>query len=562
MKRFLPLMVALLLSSMALAQAPGTEKVTARLDRNRISMNETATLTVSVQGLSSNVQLPEPKSRNGGLQFNHIGQRFSMTSINGVSNAATEYDYEVVPVKGGRHIIEPISGTVSGIRFTTKSLRLEVTSGQSGVTVNPSTGYRNPYMNRRNRIRRNVFTQRGRPDDVLLEAKLKPDVVYKHQPTVFNLKLMNAVQLYADPRYHPVSPTGFLAVPHKAKSGQEYRNGRTYQVNEIDTAFYPLTEGTYEFPATEIKVQTGSIYLPAKSLVTKKQTLKVLPLPTKDRPRSFTGAVGESFEISAFLSEKSVVEGQTVTLTVSVKGDGHLQLVPYPYIPDLDGVERKQASSPSTTTIKNGKLDSRRTYNFRLKPTKAGTFDLSDIAIAFFRPSQERYEIVKSAPLKLEVKPGGEALRTGGSELAKELKEPDRPMIDPGNSHFVVPHLESRLFFGSLVLLVLGLLLNLRGQLNLKSGTKGSAWSRGRKHTDLSALLAHLSEIAPGPDSLSRQRHLLSLGWSDQQIEKLEQLRTQASGALYASFSGGPPPPKVSELSSVLRTLLKEVKKR
>lgn len=548
------LLLVLLLSSAALAQVPGSDKVSARLSHAQISLDQSATLTVSVQGISSDVRLSEPSSRGGGLQFNHIGQRFSMTNINGVSNAATEYDYEVVPLKKGRHIIEPITGTVSGMTFSTDSLRLEVTDAQG----RQPQGY-NPFdpYSRRQRGRSVFDPPVSRPDDVLLEATLLPDTVYKHQPTIYNLKLLTAVNLYGDPRYTPISPTGLLMVPYAQENKDERRDGRNYQVSEVNAAFFPLTEGEYEFPATEVKVRTGPFAAP-KPLNTGKKILKVLPLPTEGRPRSFTGAVGEEFQIRATLNQNEVVEGQTVELTISVSGDGHLELVPYPYLPEWNGIEHKQTTSPSTTSVENGKLVSKRTYNFRLKTTRAGEYDMSDIALAFFRPSQERYEVIKASPMHLTVKPGGQALREEGSKLLKELAEPDQPALDPGASGLEPPHLQTRFFALAAGLLLLAVALNFSSA--GLSVTRASLLGGGRvKHDSLPALLDHISQLAPGPDTLSRQRELLSKGWSDHQIAQLENLRTEANRVLYGA---GDESQTLAQLSQRLKALLKEARKR
>lgn len=553
MRRLLLLLTLLFATSAA--QLPGADKVSAKLSQSQLSISETAILTVSVQGLAGDIRLSEPSSRGGGLQFNHIGQRFSMTSINGVSNTATEYEYEVVPLKKGRHIIDPISVTVSGMNLSTESLRLEVVDsrGSSGPSYTPHNPY-SPYTRRHSR--RSLFEpQRSRPDDVLLEAELLPEKVYKHQPTLYSLRLLTAVNLYGDPRYSPVSPTGLLMVPFAQENKTERRHGRDYQVSEVNAAFFPLTEGTYEFPATEVKVRTGPFSSP-KPLIAGKQKLTVVPLPSEGRPRSFTGAVGEDFQIQALLKQTEVVEGQTVELSVSVSGDGHLELVPYPYLPEWDGIEHKQTTSPSTTTVENGKLVSKRTYNFRLKPTRAGSYDMSEIALAFFRPSLERYEVIKAAPMTLNVRPGGEALRKDGSDLSKELPEPDQPALDPGPSGLQPPHLSQQFFLVVAGLLALGLALNFssaRFTLSRSGLFQGARF----KHDSLPALLEHIHQLAPGSDTLSRQRELLSRGWSDPQIAQLENLRTAANRALYG---GAKETQTLSQLSQQLKTLLKEVR--
>ena len=82
--------------------------------------------------------------------------------------------------------------------------------------------------------------------------------------------------------------------------------------------------------------------------------------------------------------------GNSVEFEVEVEGDGHLDLVPYPYLPEWQGVEKKLGKTPSQTRAVGGKVHSQRTYSYRLKPAKAGTYELSGIAFAFFNPQAKR----------------------------------------------------------------------------------------------------------------------------------------------------------------------------
>src|SRR5690606_19461076 len=142
-----------------------------------------------------------------------------------------------------------------------------------------------------------------------------------------------------------------------------------------------------------------------KDLTTDPQPIKVLPFPSQGRPQSFTGAVGQQFEIRARLKSPDISLGGNAELEVVVKGDGHLDLVPYPYLPDWTNLEKKQLTSPSSTKVENGQIVSLRTYNFRLKPSQVGTYDLSGIALGYFNPIEERYEVIKTPSLTLQVTP-------------------------------------------------------------------------------------------------------------------------------------------------------------
>lgn len=550
--------LCLLLVLAALAQAPSSQ-VTARLSSDSIALDETAMLTVAFSGFVDNPDVAAPVTRDGGLQFHSSGRRISMSNINGQTTHSVELDYTITPLRTGRHLIEPVTGTVGGVAFTTTSLRLEVTdigtgSGGSGGWQPPTHPYASPWMP----SRPSTFPfsmPEPQAEDFLIEALLEPEVVYKHQPVFYDLRLLAAARLASDPRYSPINPTGFLRVMFEQENDSEERNGRYYSVSSVKTAYFPLSEGEYTFEPTQISLM-GGLFSAPQVLRTAPKTIRVLPLPSQGRPRSFTGAVGQQFEIRARLKSSEITLGGTTELEITVKGDGHLDLVPYPYLPDWSGLEKKQLSSPSVTSAENGSIVSRRTYNFRLKPTQKGHFELSDIALAYFDPVEERYEVHKAPTLLLEVAPNphAEATTIVGDG---ELPDHERPRVADGAVGGQLPRLPWLALAAGAGLLLLGLGLSQPAV----PRRRGRQERFGRKPCEsLAELLAALEELAPGPDSASRQLALQARGWPPEAIAKLEEIKRRAARAM---FGGQQQASKalLEELNDELASLPKESKR-
>lgn len=562
------LLLVLLLCLGAWAQSGGGQ-VTASLSSDSIALDETATLTLSITGLSGDVDIPLPESRDGGLQFDYAGQRSSTTYMNGQISSSTELDYRVTPVRKGRHLIEEITGNVGGTPFTAKTLRLEVTEAGTGTgqsrsaNSNPwSSGINglnptNPWaINPANPWAQPAFPEPEPEEDAQLEAVVEPATVYKHQPVFYNLRLLVTGHLLSDPRYNPIAPTGFLRVAFPQENSQEERNGHLYNVMSVKTAYFPLSEGEYTFDPSQVAISGGFFSLP-QTLTTEPRTVKVLPLPSEGRPQSFTGAVGSQFEIQAQLKSAQISLGGNTELQVSVKGDGHLDLVPYPFLPQWAGLEKKQMSSPSTTRVENGAIASSRTYNFRLKPTKEGTYTLSGIALAYFNPSEERYEVVKAPDLTLRVEPNRNAdpSRPSGDS---DVDDSERPCPSPGPSSGRLPELPTIPMAASAVLLLSGAILA-RPRRRSSGTRRQSGKSVAAKHKTLAEFMSALETLAPDSDSSARENSLLAKGWSPESIARYENLKRSAGRAL---FGGGEPNPGVLEdLNKELGALLKEAKR-
>ena len=529
------ILLFLFLAALATAQT-GDDKVTAQLSHQSIGMGESAVLSISINGASDVLDVPTPAARpDFGLQIQPIGREISMTSINGVSQTSSKFNFLITPLKKGRYVIDGVTVTVNGVDYTTLTQRLEVTDGL-GSNPQPQTNpWSNPVFPNPSQPR---LSQSPRGEDVLLEADLEPKRVYKHQATVYTLRLLAAVRLFRDPRYNPISPTGFLALPfNEQNSSQTQRDGRNYAVTEAKTAFFPLTEGEYIFPPSEVELNFGGFFGRSQRLSTQPKVVEVLPLPTEGQPVSFTGAVGEEFQIKAHLNRNQAQAGQTVELKVDVEGDGHLGLVPYPYLPDWEGLSKRQTDGDTSTEIRSGQVKSQRTYVFRLKLKEPGSYKLDDIALAYFRPSVERYEVVKAPPIELQVSPG--EAPADEAEAGKTLKnsESEKPMENPGPMVPVSSHISDSFFMGCFLIGIMGVVLSLSGGDGGK-GLRLPAWSQLGKPKDMAQLEKALVTLAPGHDSISRSVHLEGQNWTPQRIERYEELRRKVSAQRYRPTSG------------------------
>ena len=471
-----------------------------------------------------------------GLQVMPVGRQFSMSTINGVTETSTQFNFLLTPLEKGRYVIDPVTVSVNGVDHQTTSHRLEVTDALGrGRTTNPT----NPWSSTTRRSPSftipgdTVDPFRNRGKDILLESELEPKIVYKHEPAIYNLRLLTAVRLMRDPRYAPILPTGLVSVPFPQENSQEYRDGRGYAVTEAKTAFFPLTEGQYEFPASQIMISTG-IFGRDQTLSTEPQSLIVMPLPTEGQPASFTGAVGEYFEISASVDKKEITAGETIELKVAAYGEGNLELVPYPHLPDWQGVEKKQGDGSSHVDAKEGRISSTRTYVFRLKIKEPGTYDLNDIALAYFRPAEERYEVVKAPPIQVVVNPGKPGATEDGPTgiEEQELPESERPQTEEGATTQVAGRVSLKHLAGLAALALLGLVLGLA-----KPGLKGPklSWGRTGKPRDLAGLESAMASLAQGSDRLAREEQLSTKGWSQADIEDFEKLKSRIGALRYGA---------------------------
>ena len=189
--------------------------------------------------------------------------------------------------------------------------------------------------------------------------------------------------------------------------------GKSYVVWRVERVMIPLKAGDFDIQPASVNVDEGLRWqrdLFGRRTVTQSRKLransqvvrfKVLPLPTKNRPPSFAGAVGKGFvlEVSA---DRSVVQvGDPITLTLSLKGDA----------------EVANASLPSMTTdlpntnfrLPNGKIageyiDGEKRFEMVIRVLNDAVREIPPIAYSWFDPELKAFQTTLSRPIALSVK--------------------------------------------------------------------------------------------------------------------------------------------------------------
>ncbi len=132
-------------------------------------------------------------------------------------------------------------------------------------------------------------------------------------------------------------------------------------------------------------------------------SLTVLPLPQQGKPDGFYGLVGQ-YTISASAKPTTdVYMGDPITLTIKIGGTKYLKPVQWPElekVPEL-ALNFKIPSQKATPAIDNGfKL-----FTQTIRPDNNQANVIPSIPLAYFNPDTGRYNVAKTKPIKLDLKP-------------------------------------------------------------------------------------------------------------------------------------------------------------
>ena len=133
-------------------------------------------------------------------------------------------------------------------------------------------------------------------------------------------------------------------------------------------------------------------------LETEAINVNIKPLPTADKPQSFSGAVG-SFEAVAEASPSEVRVGEPVTLTYRVSGSGSFDRI---QAPALDGANDFKVYPPKIDFQPGSSVKS---FEYLVIPQREGTGELLEVPFSYFDPEKGTYVDLSRRPMAISVLP-------------------------------------------------------------------------------------------------------------------------------------------------------------
>lgn len=176
--------------------------------------------------------------------------------------------------------------------------------------------------------------------------------------------------------------------------------------------------------------------------------IEVKALPTKDKPESFKGAVGQ-FTFTSKIDKTEMKSNDAFTVTYTVSGKGNIELLdlPRPNFPaDFEVYDPK-----ITTNTQNNSygLSGVKKAEYVVIPRVSGDFTLNPTEFSYFDPSKNKYVTLESDKYELKVeRSAGEGssgiIYAGGQEAIKVVGSDINHIITVGNLHK-----EGKLLFAS-----------------------------------------------------------------------------------------------------------------
>ncbi len=390
-----------------------------------LRLGDSARVTIRVEGRGADPRTPTLPVVPGLRMQLSPPSRSSYTFFDGrtmTERVGVEYRLTLQPTQEGEFTVPPFTIWTGTRDQSTKELRLDVRRDLRGedlawldVTVEPQR----VYVHEPIRVKVDFGVQEGLR---LVQDRLSNGQVY----TDVEVQAPWLVDFPGGEPIEPPRPPGDLAIvvlqrtPVLATREASYaRNGERWQRFTFERSFLPTRLGKIELSAPMLRYhrlvregqpdifggrrgqQSDNFFVYGKPT-----TIEVLPIPEAGRPTPYYGAVGR-FTIAATLDKDTVRVGNSVKLTLTVRGDGNFEFLRLPALDQIEGFHKLGQAEAVRDADKV-------VVTYDLTPLSVDVKAVPPIAWNWFdtTPGVEKFVEVKTAPLPLHVTPlaNGETL--------------------------------------------------------------------------------------------------------------------------------------------------------
>lgn len=407
---------ALLAGAVQPALAQGQPPITASVDRNALTTDDTLTLTVVVNANSQQPPRPQLPSLEG---FAVVGNSTSsqLQIVNGVVSSSVAYAYRLQPLQTGALTIDPVTVTLDGQTYSTQPITVQVTQG-TGSPTQANGGV-------------NGGAAGGTIDapallannDLFVQAVVDNPEPYVGEQIVYTFRFFEAADsalmpsiLSGQPDYEPPALAGFWAEGDpEQRSYRASINGRLYTVTELNSILFPTAAGEVTIEPARLTIP-GSVFQRGGTMQTDPVTVTVKPLPAGE-PASFNGAVGR-FDIQAQVDATETQVDEPITMKITLSGQGNISTLADPTWPEMDGWRIFEGDTAVNTSVQDGQVVGTRTYERVMIPTQAGDSTIPAIEYSYFSPADEAYHEISTQPIPVTVAPGAPGAAAGPAQPA------------------------------------------------------------------------------------------------------------------------------------------------
>ncbi|MGK0364497.1 MAG: hypothetical protein ACI85O_001554 [Saprospiraceae bacterium] len=324
-------------------------------------------------------------------------QSSSTTIVNGRQSSELSLNYTLIATETGTLNIGAASIQAGSKTMRSNTLRLEV-----------------------KKEKKLDLAGKGELPDVFVRLEVDTEKGYTGQQILLDYRLYTAVDIQNINVVSESEYEGFFFETLRRFNKNQTRqkiNGKEYITQLIRRiALFPQQSGVYEIEPSQVTAQivtgqrrsgfftfsdTKPVYLTTESV-----TINVESLPSSAAPPSFTGAVGDDFEVDVSISRNTLTTDDVIALRMTIRGNGDIKRVQPPVLDFGDNFEVYEPKVLQEENYENrGELYGRKIVEYLVLPKKPGRYQLQ-ADFTYFHPDSMSYQTAYAKTPSITIKQG------------------------------------------------------------------------------------------------------------------------------------------------------------
>ncbi len=369
--------ILLLLLVLASAMAARAE-VSARVDREQLSLNESLQLTLRITG-SLNADAPDVQALEHDFEILERRRSSSLSIGSGQRESATEWQFMLAPRRSGRLQIPPL--TVSG--ESSNAIEITVDADSPAAAGN---------------------------GDIRLEVRADVDELHVQQQLLLSVRVLHAVDLNRGATLEPLSIDGALVSELGDSTYTTTIEGRRFAVFERRYAVFPQKSGELLIPSLKFSASVGGgggwfDQFGSRAIRLRSQEKRLRVLPPVDQATPWLPArvltLIETWDKDP--QDLQVGDSATRTITLSAQGLSAAQLPPIP-MESIDGLRFYPDQPRLEDAPQKDGVTGTRSESAAVIPERAGTLVLPAIKLRWWSTVDQRFATAMIPERTIEIR--------------------------------------------------------------------------------------------------------------------------------------------------------------
>lgn len=369
----------------------------AHVNKTTVEIGESFLVTVDVTS-DEDVSLKEPEIPEM-ESIDIVGKSSSRSTqiqfVNGkMSRSVTiSYKYNMIPEKEGELTIPSFTLEYQKKKYETRPVKINVVSSSRSKT--PDREEAMPEIS---------------DEKVFLKCSVSDDTVYPGEGVKVTFKLYTRVNLsdlnmVKQPDYSGAWSESIVS-PGKLNFKETIIGGRRYSTALLKSdLLFSMEAGKIKISPMIIDVVLSggvfSMFGDRKRILSDRKTVKVRDFP-QESPPHFKDAVG-NLSMKLSMDTSNVEEGTPFPLKIEIEGEGNLDFMSPPDIPEGRNYTVFRPESDEDTRISGKTLKGKRTFTYLINPEESGVIEIPEIKWSYFNPVDKKFIQETAGPFSFRV---------------------------------------------------------------------------------------------------------------------------------------------------------------